>query len=149
MLRNAEAIKKINPNAITWVYRNGIKALPWFTDVREKLTDKAYWGWFMAKKGCNPSPGEYVCGDNATGNLYHDFEQTPHGDCGVGVECGEYVFDHRNASIRQWLIDTVFLGNETGGGNPAVQGFYVDDGWSPSGPSEMDKDAVRCALFSF
>ena len=45
---------KINPKAITWVYRNGIKALPWFTHVREKLEDPASWGWFMANAGCNP-----------------------------------------------------------------------------------------------
>ncbi len=52
-------------------YRNAIKALPWFTSVRDKLLDKAYWGWFLAFKGCNPAPGVYTCGDNATLNLYH------------------------------------------------------------------------------
>ena len=36
----------------------------------------------------------------------------------------------------------MFLGNDTGGGNKAVDGFYVDDGWSTNGPSEMDKDSV-------
>ena len=36
----------------------------------------------------------------------------------------------------------MFLGNDTGGGNKAVDGFYVDDGWSANGPSEMDKDSV-------
>ena len=97
MLRNAQAIQKVNPSTITWVYRNGIKALPWMTTVREKLEDKAHWGWFMPKKGCMPSPGHYVCGESATANLYHDFEQTPHGDCGRGVECGEYVFNVRPA----------------------------------------------------
>lgn len=59
------------------------------TTVREKLEDRDYWGWFMPNKGCNPSPGVYTCGPNATTNLYHDFEQTPHGDCGKGIECGE------------------------------------------------------------
>ena len=58
------------------------------------------------------------------------------------VECGEYVFDHRNKTLLQWIINTMFLGNATGGGNPAVSGFYVDDGWSLKGPSEMDTDAV-------
>ena len=57
----------------------------------------------MPKKGCMPSPGHYTCGANATDNLYHDFEQTPHGDCGKGIECGEYVFNHRNASLRPVL----------------------------------------------
>ena len=93
------------------------------TTVRKKLENKAYWGWFMAKANCNPKPGEYVCGENATDNLYHDFEQTPRGDCGKGVERGEYVFDHRNTSLRGWLINTMFLGNATGGGNPAVSGL--------------------------
>lgn len=51
-----------------------------------------------------PSPGEYVCGPNATQNLFHDFEQTPKGDCGEGVECGEYVFNHRNASLLPFLL---------------------------------------------
>lgn len=85
---------QIKPTSITWIYRNGIKALPWFTHVREKLEDPASWGWFMAKAGCNPvrslamplnvinpqtvitqAPGVYTCGPNATANLYHDFEQ--------------------------------------------------------------------------
>jgi hypothetical protein len=78
MLKNAQAIQAVDPSTITWVYRNGIKALPWMTTVREKLEDKSYWGWFMPNKGCNPSPGVYTCGPNATTNLYHDFEQTPH-----------------------------------------------------------------------
>ena len=30
----------------------------------------------MPYKGCSPAPGVYVCGPNATQNLYHDFEQT-------------------------------------------------------------------------
>lgn len=50
---------------------NSIKALPWFTSVREKLEDKAYWPWFLAKKGCNPLPGVYTCGPDVTSNLYH------------------------------------------------------------------------------
>ena len=37
----------------------------------------------------------------------------------------------------------MFLGNATGGGNPAVSGFYVDDGWRASGPSEMDVNATK------
>ena len=43
--------------------------------------------------------------------MYHDFKQTPrNGDCGKGVECGEYVFNHRNSSLRPRLINT-FLGS--------------------------------------
>ena len=27
------------------------------------------------------------------GTLYHDFLQTPQGDCGAGVQCGEYLWE--------------------------------------------------------
>jgi hypothetical protein len=140
--------------SITWLYRNGIKALPWHTTVRTRLEDPAFWGWFMPKAGCSPSPGVYVCKDadgnvSATANLYHDSEQTPKGDCGVGVQCGEYVFNHRNDTILSdfFLLnaeDGYFFGTATGLGNETVDGFYIDDGWSASGPSEMDKNATEC-----
>jgi hypothetical protein len=87
------------------------------------------WGLFVPLAGCMPSPGVYVCGPNATQNLYFDKEQTPSGDCGNGVECGEYVFDHRNASLRSFLLGEYFFG-ANGAANAAVDGFYVDDGWS-------------------
>ncbi len=61
-----------------WVYRNGVKALPWHASVRRLLEDKAQWGLFMPLAGCSPSPGVYVCGENASQNLYHDFEQAAH-----------------------------------------------------------------------
>lgn len=140
MLANLAAIKAVNPTGITWLYRNGIKALPWFTSVRQLLEDRSQWGLFMPYAGCLQN-GQYVCGPNATQNLYHDFEQAPRGDCGLGVDCGEYVFNHRNASLRDFLLGDYFFGN-TSAGNPLVQGFYVDDGWSSSGPSEMDPNAT-------
>lgn len=142
MVTNVGEVKAINPDAITWVYRNGIKALPWFTSVRTKLEDPAYWGWFMPYANCSPSPGLYICGPNATTNLYHDFEQTPSGDCGVGVQCGEYVFNHRNESLASFLLGEYFFSNGTGANNTNVDGFYVDDFWTSAGPSEMDSNAV-------
>jgi hypothetical protein len=126
MLNNVLALKKKNPDMVGWVYRNGIKALPWHTTVRTLLEDKSQWGLFMPLKGCMPSPGNYVCGPNATQNLYHDFEQTPQGYCGKGIQCGEYVFNHRNESLRAFLLGPYFFG-PTGAGNPAVQGFYVGE----------------------
>jgi hypothetical protein len=57
-----------------WVYRNIVKALPWFTDVRIKINDKSYAGWFLHDKNSQ--------------SLYHDRQQTAGGDCG-GIECGE------------------------------------------------------------
>ena len=65
--------------------------------MRKLLEDRAQWGLFMPLAGCMPEPGNYICGPNATQNLYHDFEQTPKGDCGEGIECGEYVCVRGNA----------------------------------------------------
>lgn len=36
-----------SPGTTVWVYRNGIKALPWYTLVRKKVTDPTYAAWFM------------------------------------------------------------------------------------------------------
>ncbi len=69
MFENLKAIRALNPNVWGWVYRNGIKALPWHTTVRKLLEDKAQWGLFMPVAGCMPQPGNYVCGPNATQNL--------------------------------------------------------------------------------
>ena len=48
-------------------YKNLVKALPWMTEVRLKLQDPAYWGFFLHyKNGSNA---------NASTALYHDSEQ--------------------------------------------------------------------------
>ena len=75
LVTQAEMTKKVNPKTKVWVYRNLIKALPWFTDVRIKINDPRYAGWFLHEKG------------NASA-FYHDDEQTKAGDCG-GIACGE------------------------------------------------------------
>lgn len=83
-----------------------------------------------------------TCDDNfkppLCSELYHDQDQTPrhpHGDgscvdacdCG-GVPCGEYLWDHRNASLRQYLIDNIL--GPTGLADSNITGFYFDDGWA-------------------
>lgn len=142
LLAQAEATLALNAASKQFVYRNAIKALPWFTAVREKLENPAYWPWFLPYKNCT----HYECGPNATQNLYHDFLQTPRGDCGAGVECGEYLFDLRNDSARAWLRSEYILG-PTGLGSPAIHGFYFDDGWNSAGPTEEDPGAVEaCGL---
>ena len=57
-------------------------------------------------------------------------------DCGPGIPCGEYLFDHRNQSLREYLVKTVVLGTAAGLGNPNVDGFYFDDAWTdtPNSP---------------
>eukprot|EP00040_Diaphanoeca_grandis_P030025 m.176861 g.176861 ORF g.176861 m.176861 type:complete len:442 (+) comp31864_c0_seq2:206-1531(+) len=61
-------------------------------------------------------------------------------DCGK-MPCGEYVFDHRNASLRQWLLD-VYIGGNEGIGHPDISGIFIDDSWSAQGPSEIDGNCV-------
>ena len=36
-----------NSQTRVFVYRNFVKALPWYTFVREKISDPAYAGWFL------------------------------------------------------------------------------------------------------
>ena len=46
-----------NPKLRCFVYRNLVKALPWYTSVREKINDPAYSGWFLPFK----PGGEILC----------------------------------------------------------------------------------------
>ena len=47
MVKQTEMTVAASPGTKVMVYRNMIKALPWFTSVREKITDPAYARWFM------------------------------------------------------------------------------------------------------
>ena len=46
-------------------------------------------------------------GDVAPPSLAHQPALCADGicDCGPGLPCGEYLWDHRNQSLRQWLVD--------------------------------------------
>lgn len=83
LVKQAALNKAQNPTAKVFVYRNIVKALPWYTEVRKLLQDQTKWGWFIPYDGCRTAAGEYVCKNNATGevdataNLYHDELQTP------------------------------------------------------------------------
>jgi len=134
LVMQAQQTKKVNPNTHVWVYRNIVKALPWFSTVRTKLEDPKYWGWFLHYKNAS--------GNTASTNLYHDFGQTPGGDCGNGVECGEYLFDHRNDTLREWLINE-YVVSQNGVLNPAIDGVFFDDNWSASGPAEEDPKCIE------
>jgi len=134
LVTQAEATKKINPDTHVWVYRNIVKALPWFSSVRAKLEDPKYWGWFLHYKNAS--------GNTATTNLYHDFGQTPGGDCGNNVQCGEYLFDHRNDTLREFLINE-YIVSQNGVLNPAIDGIFLDDNWSADGPAEEDPKCIE------
>lgn len=55
---------------------------------------------------------------------FHDHEQTIPGDCG-GVDCGEYLYDHRNESLRAFLVDTI-IGGPDAMGNPNIDGLFLE-----------------------
>jgi len=92
--------------------------------------------------------------------LYHDQSQTPeypHGDgdcsapaCDVGsVPVGEYIWDPRawnvevnGQTLGDWFIND-YLFDETGGANPHVSGFFFDDHWTTSGPTEYETHSVE------
>ncbi len=108
----AAMVKAVNPKTKVWVYRNYVKALPWYTHVYSKLADPQYSGWFLPfgpptvngtswhVPKCDNNYNPPLCSDS-----YHDQDQTPQHpkgdgscvdkcDCG-GVSCGEYLWDHR------------------------------------------------------
>ena len=159
LLAQAQQVKARGTGTKVMVYRNLVKALPWYTDVREKVTDPAYAGWFLRFKDGAGGTGYHAppCTGNGSdladprkcSDLYHDQDQTPehpHGDgscadacdCGEGLPCGEYLWDHRNASLRAWLVDQYVMSPSSGVGNENVDGIFLDDGWSnrsePSAP---------------
>jgi hypothetical protein len=147
-----------------WVYRNSVKADLWFPVVRKVLEDEAYSGFFLHYKtaqlpngsipgaiqaNCALEQGKRLCTD-----LYRDLNCNPaypkpaypdkKGWCappgcnfGGKLPGGEYYFDFRNASLREWYVKT-YLGNgdENGLQNANVDGFFLDDVWGRKGPSE-------------
>lgn len=101
--------------------------------MREKLENPLWWGLFMPLANCSDRSGGFPdgrCGATASENLYRDLEQTPDQapqNCGRGVLCGEYVFNHMNESLLPWLLSDYF-GGANGTDNAHVSGFFVDDG---------------------
>jgi hypothetical protein len=63
------------------VYRNLVKALPWYTDVREKLEDPQFASWFLKFKN----------GANSTG--YHVPPCTGSGTVGDPQKCSDFYHD--------------------------------------------------------
>eukprot|EP01061_Rhynchopus_euleeides_P026720 TRINITY_DN43531_c0_g1_i1.p1 TRINITY_DN43531_c0_g1~~TRINITY_DN43531_c0_g1_i1.p1 ORF type:complete len:453 (+),score=152.80 TRINITY_DN43531_c0_g1_i1:179-1360(+) len=168
LVTQASATKRTNPSTHVFVYRNLVKALPWFSTVRQKLDDPAYSGFFLRfKDGANGSYHVPACTGSKCSEFYHDQEQTPavptpsdphpdgsctEGECDCGKNpCGEYLWDHRNGTmLRDFLINEVILGASSVG-HPDIDGLFIDDFWCSSlvngshactdpvqGPSEVD-----------
>jgi len=169
LVKQARMTSDLNPSSHIFVYRNLVKALPWFTTVREKLDDPAYSGWFLrfdpSRKKPNTSSPYHVpdCArENATkcSIFYHDQEQTPEvptpanphpdgncteGGCDCGTQpCGEYLFDHRNGSmLREWILKEI-IGGATGLGDSHIDGFFIDDYWCSNLLCEQDPSIAGC-----
>eukprot|EP01048_Picozoa_sp_COSAG05_P008710 COSAG05_NODE_678_length_7984_cov_3.957134_3_plen_811_part_00 len=136
LIEQARRIKAVDNTTHVFVYRNLVKALPWYEQVAEKLADERYSGFFLPfRDGIHGSYTSPPCSHGLCSPLYHSQDQVPahanfaNGSCGVGVPCGEYLFDHRNESLRRWLVDNFVLG-PLGIGSDLVSGMYLDDGWT-------------------
>ena len=102
----AAAVKAANPRTRVMVYRNLVKALPWFPSVRAKLTDPAFAGWFLHYRDGVHGSGysSPPCTGGKCSALFHDADQTPQHDphadgsckaecdCGDELPCGEYLW---------------------------------------------------------
>jgi hypothetical protein len=150
LAQQAAAIKALRPDAIVGVYRNTVKALPWFSSVRERLANVSTASLFLPYRK-NSSSGEkgtgFVsppCDSNWTPSrcsaLYHDQNQTPQFnvtddgingtcfapcDCGEGVPAGEYLYDHRNPDTRTFILNDI----SDVLSNPNITMLYLDDYW--------------------
>ena len=75
--------------------------------------------------GGNGGP-DGICHGDTKGNHINGSTQSGSCDCGEGVSCGEYLWDHRNgSSLTTWLTETYIGGKEYGLGNPNVDGLCV------------------------
>eukprot|EP00039_Didymoeca_costata_P011009 m.150873 g.150873 ORF g.150873 m.150873 type:complete len:528 (-) comp15030_c0_seq17:134-1717(-) len=59
-------------------------------------------------------------------------------DCGPVNPCGEYTFDHRNASFSDWFVGEYMISNQTLLHDPMINLGWMDDGMSVNGMSEGD-----------
>lgn len=114
MVEQAAAMKQMAPDTQVWVYRNLVQPYANFVQLREKIEDPRYAGWFMhfdnttndekltPRCEANPRLNKTLCTD-----LFHTkLAWTENGhDCGDLIPCGDYVFDHRNQSLRGWIVN--------------------------------------------
>ena len=123
--QQAHALVAADPGVKPFVYRNRIKAEPFFTSIRRVLEDPTYAPWFLHFKPGGAFPnGTYHSGPRCDHNydpplcsdLYHfpggpampgDAQpgdtnprcDPPHCDCGGIMPCATYLYDWRNAHL--------------------------------------------------
>jgi hypothetical protein len=97
MLVQAAAMKAIAPHTKIYVYRNLAQAYSNFVQLREKIEDPRYSGWWvpfgkdstLPRCEVNPRLNKTLCSD-----LFHTklgWTENGH-DCGDVIPCGDYVF---------------------------------------------------------
>lgn len=97
MLAQALQMKAIAPDTKIYVYRNLAQAYSNFVQLRSKLADPQYSGWFLPfgqnstlpRCEMNPRLNKSLCSD-----LFHTklgWTENGH-DCGDVIPCGDYVF---------------------------------------------------------
>ena len=128
-------------STVVGLYQSGPKALPWFPEVRAKLDDPQYEGWFLKFRNTSKT-NVPVCTGDLCSDLYHDQTQVPQHDydngddydngvcvdacdCGKTKPCGNYVWDFRNESFQAWYVETLFLARLEA--TPGARAFYIDD----------------------
>eukprot|EP01043_Picozoa_sp_COSAG02_P063207 COSAG02_NODE_8900_length_2405_cov_1.730269_1_plen_201_part_10 len=139
-----------------------------YLTVRKALQDPSHWGFFLP--WANTTARNYSS-DRAGENLYYDTTQTPHlavapwsgkcqcvdqssaygaktcidgpiCECGEGLPCGQFMFDFRNTSLLDWLLND-YIGGPLGLGSSNVDFVFLDDEWDdPTGPSEVGPDSL-------
>ena len=134
-----------------WVYRGSMWAYPWYTSVRKTLEDPAYSDWYVKFKAKGPWYSGKCDAVNKTdcSELYHCQEQSPgyptgdgdcgapNCDCGDGVPCGFYVWNHSSTTVvhgqtfLEWFKDDYVFDYQ--GSSPLVSGMYFDDYWPETG----------------
>ena len=162
--------KRHSPDVKCGVYRNSAHMWSNYVTVRKALQNRSLWGFFLpwanttarnysaggagenlyydtvqsphaavapwnGKCQCidqNPHYGAHACNGS---------EPQPICECGLGLPCGQFMFDFRNDSLVSWL-NSEYLGGALGLGSPNVDFFFLDDSWEdPSGPTEVVSDS--------
>ena len=124
----------------------------WFSSVREKLCDPRYSDWFLKTAPgrkprlpqCDASFSPPKCSDH-----WHDIgvapKECPGGQCDCGcVPCGQYLWNHRNQTLRRWLVEVHATGPHSVE-HPDIFGLYIDDQWrgSPTLPTEISNQSIE------
>ena len=142
LLQQAAAIKQARPSTRVISYKNSVKALPWMSEVRRALQRPPTPTFFLPFLPA-PAPTHSARCDQAfspprCSTLFHDIVQTPLPyitgkskydglcsgacDCGVGVPCGEFLWNFSDPAVTRVFVDEYVMG-DNGMGSGVVDGF--------------------------